>query len=54
METITIIFFGLAALVLLMALVLVIAFYKPIGGDEYFKDETPTRYEDYEAIFYDP
>lgn len=54
METITIIFFGLAALVLVMAIIFVIMFYKPIGGEEYFKDDAPARYEDYEAIFYDP
>lgn len=54
METITIIFFGLAALVLAMVVILLIMFYKPIGGDEYFRDDAPARYEDFEAIFYDP
>lgn len=54
LDIISIIFFALAALVLVLAIVFVILFYKPIGGEEYFKDDAPARYEDYEAIFYDP
>ena len=54
METITIVFFGLAVLVLLVAIILVISFYKPIGGDEYFTDDAPARYEEFEECFYNP
>lgn len=54
METLAIIFFSLAGIVLVMGIVFVIMFYQPIGGDEYFKDDAPARYEDYERHFYNP
>lgn len=54
METIAIIFCSLAGIVLVMGIVFVIMFYQPIGPDEYFKDETPARYEDYERSYYNP
>jgi hypothetical protein len=54
METLAIIFFALAALVLVLAIVFVLLFYKPIEYDEYFTDDAPARYEDYEECFYNP
>lgn len=53
METLAIIFCGLAGIVLVMGIVFALMFYQPIGGDEYFKDDTPARYEDYERHLYD-
>jgi hypothetical protein len=54
METLAFIFFTLAGIVLAMGIVFVIMFYQPIGGDEYFNDDIPARYEDHEVLFYDP
>lgn len=54
LDIITIAFFGLAALVLVLALVFVLLFYKPVEYDEYFKDDAPARYEEFEECFYNP
>lgn len=55
LDIISIIFFALAALVLVLAIVFVILFYKPIGGEDIqFDDDAPARYEDYEECFYNP
>lgn len=55
LDILSIVFFGLAALVLIMGIVFVIVFYKPIGGyDIEFNDDLPARYENYEEAFYNP
>lgn len=48
METIAIIFLAMAGIVLTMAVALLIMFYRPLGDDEYFTDDAPAHYEDYE------
>lgn len=53
-DIITVAFFGLGVLSLAFAIWAVRAFTKPIGGDEYFADDAPARYEDYEDAFYNP
>lgn len=54
-DIIGIIFLALAVLVLLMGIVFVIIFYKPIGDDRVqLIDDAPARYEDYEEAFYNP
>lgn len=54
MELLAMIFFGLAAIVLLMGIIFVIVFYRPIGGYDVEFDDAPARYEDYERPFYNP
>lgn len=47
-------FLGLAILSVALGIWAVIAFTRPIGGDEYFVDDAPARYEDYEEAFFNP
>lgn len=55
MELLAMIFFALAVIVLIMGIIFVIVFYRPIGGyDVEFDDNIPARYEDYERPFYNP